>query len=235
MCFGNPSVARDLHPVVRIGTLVEVNRWGYLGLVILAVAGGYFVYQHRQQLGLGGASPSAGQQATTRQPGQPAQSATIIWQKVDRTVDGFQIEMPANAQQTKIPAYNEHGGSEQADMLYAYPDSQICYSITWKEDAPVERINKHVPERTLDMALTDALDRSQTLLVTKSEVSQQGFPGREFSARNAGGGVFSSRLVLARHRLYMLTAAYPSADARRDQDVARFFNSFSIVMPSRND
>ncbi len=228
-------MARDLHPGVQIGTLVEVNRWGYLGLVIIAVAGGYFVYQHRQQLGLGGASQTAEPRMAAKQPNPEAQPVNIVWQKIDRTADGFQIEMPADAQQTKIPAYNEHGGTEQADMLYAYPDSKICYSITWEINPPVERINKHVPERTLDMALTDALDRSQTMLVTKSEVSQQGFPGRDFSARNAGGGVFSSRLVLAQHRLYMLTAAYPSADARRDQDVARFFNSFSIVMPSRNN
>jgi hypothetical protein len=32
----------------------------------------------------------------------------------------------------------------------------------------------------------------------------------------------------------MLTAAFPSAAARRDQDVARFFNSFSVVAPAKN-
>ncbi len=143
--------------------------------------------------------------------------------------------MPADAKQIKIPAYNEHGGSEQADMLYAYPDPQICYSITWAEDPPVERVNRHVPDRTLEMAVADALDRSQTVLVTKSEVKQQGFPGRDFSARNAGGGVFSSRLILARHRLFMLTAAYPSADARREQDVSHFFNSFLVVSAAKNN
>ena len=175
------------------------------------------------------------QPATASQGNAATGQVEIVWQKVDRTGDGFQIEMPANAKQIKIPAYNEHGGSEQADMLYAYPDSQICYSITWAENPPVERVNRHVPDRTLEMAVTDALDRSQTTLVTKSEVSQQGFPGRDFSARNTGGGVFSSRLVLARHRLYMLTAAYPSADARRDQDVSRFFNSFSVVAAPKNN
>lgn len=196
---------------------------------------GYIVYRNRQTLGFGSPAPAAPETSTASRKMPAPQPARIVWQSIDRTMDGFKIEMPANAQQIKIPAYNEHGSSEQVDMLYAYPDPQICYSISWEEDPPVERINSHMPDRTLDMALVDALERSQTMLVSKSEISQQGFPGREFTARNIGGGVFSARLVLARHRLYMLTAAYPSSEARRDEDVSRFFNSFSVVAPSRNN
>lgn len=211
-----------------------MNRWGYIGLVILLAAGGFFAYQQRHWFGFGTKVQDSSPTRLNPASSKPPPSAEIVWQKIDRTMDGFLIEMPANAQLTKIPAYNEHGGAEQADMLYAYPDPQICYSITWEENPPVERINKYVPDRTLDMALADALDRSQTSLVAKQEVSQQGFPARDFSARNSGGGVFNSRLVLARHRLYMLTAAYPSADARSEQDVSRFFNSFSVVAGKAN-
>jgi hypothetical protein len=205
-----------------------MNRWGYIGLAIIAIVVAVFVYQIRHELWFGSSTPKSPQTPAGPSTSQPS---NIIWHRIDRTMDGFEIEMPGNVQETKIPAYNEHGGAEQADMLYSYPDPQICYSITWAEDPPVERVNKHVPDRTLDMALTDALDRSQTTLETKTEVSQQGFPGRDFSAHNSGGGVINSRLVLARHRLYMLTAAYPSADARKQQDVARFFSSFSVVAP----
>jgi hypothetical protein len=212
-----------------------VNRWGYLGLAIILIVIAVFVYQLRDDLGLGSHARGAKQQVAANGQSKSPNPAEISWHKIDRTIDGFQIEMPANVQETKIPAYDEHGGAEQADMLYAYPDPKICYSVTWEEDPPVERINKHVPDRTLDMALTNALDRSQTMLLNRSDISQQGFPGRDFSARNSGGGVINSRLVLARHRLYMLTAAYPSADARSDRDVARFFSSFSIVAPSPNN
>ena len=205
---------------------MNVNRWGYIGLIIIALVIGFIVYVNSRKPEPPRPQPIAN---------QPSQPATINWQKVDRTMDGFTIEMPANFQLTKIPAYNEYGSTEMADMLYAYPDPQISFSITWALNPPVERINKMVPDRTLDMALTDALQRSQTTLDNKTEISQQGFPGREFSARNAGGGVFSSRLVLARHRLYMLTVAYPSAAARNDQDVAHFFDSFSVVAPSPNN
>jgi hypothetical protein len=208
-----------------------VNRWGYLGLVIILIVTAIFVYQLRHDLWFG--SPAKPAQPPTTGGPPKTLSAGINWQHVDRTMDGFQIDMPSSAQQTRIPAYNEHGGTEQADMLYAYPDPQICYSVTWAEDPPVERINSHVPDKTLDMALTDALDRSQTLLLTRAEISQQGFPGRDFTARNTSGGVMVSRLVLARHRLYMLTATFPSSEARNDQDTARFFSSFNVVVPAR--
>lgn len=213
-----------------------MNRWGYTGLAIVFLVIAFYAYRHRQDLGLTRPAPSAYQSpSTANQPGPVQQPIAIDWQKIDRTLDGFKIEMPANSQQIKIPAYNEHGSTEMADMLYAYPDPQISYSITWAENPPVERVNRSVPDRTLDMALADALQRSQTMLVDKKAISQQGFPGREFSARNTGGGVFTSRLVLARHRLYMLTVAYPSADARRNQDVSHFFDSFSVVVPSREN
>jgi hypothetical protein len=79
------------------------------------------------------------------------------------------------------------------------------------------------------MARDDAMARTQTTLVEQSTFSQQGFPGRYFSSRNLGGGVMNSRLILARKRLYMLTATFPTAGARRDEDVARFFSSFTVV------
>ena len=62
---------------------------------------------------------------------------------------------------------------------------------------------------------------------SKNEIT--GFPAREFAARNVGGGVMNSRLIFAGSRLYMLIAAFPAASARRDQDVTRFFNSFTVL------
>ena len=42
------------------------------------------------------------------------------------------------------------------------------------------------------------------------------------------------RLIFAGSRLYMLNAAFPSAAARRERDVTRFFNSFSVTSGSGN-
>jgi hypothetical protein len=212
-----------------------VKWWSFIVPVVILILGGIFVYRHRVDLGL--VSPPGNgiaEYAQTEQTAQATHPANIVWQSVDRTPDGFKVEMPTDFKQVKVPAYNEHGSSEQVDMIYSYPDSETCFSVAWADNPPVERVNSAEPDRTLDMARDNAMQRTQTTLVTQSEISQQGFPGRDFSARNPGGGVINSRLVLARKRLYMLTAAFPSAAARRDQDVSRFFNSFSVVVASKN-
>jgi hypothetical protein len=70
--------------------------------------------------------------------------------------------------------------------------------------------------------------------VSDAATNIQGFPGRTFEARNSGGGVMNSRLVYTGSRLYMLTAAFPSVSARRQKDVTRFFNSFTITSSASN-
>ena len=39
--------------------------------------------------------------------------------------------------------------------------------------------------------------------------------------------MLNSRLICAGQHLYMLTATFPSMSARREQDVTRFFSSFT--------
>jgi hypothetical protein len=212
-----------------------VKRWLYLVLGVILILGIIFVYRHRIGLGLASPAASGSDQTPTASPYNPgSHPANIVWQSVDRTPDGFKVQMPADIKEIQVPAYNEQGGSEQVDMIYAYPDAETCFSVAWADSPPVERVNTNVPDRTLDMARDDAMARTQTTLVEESTFSQQGFPGRYFSSRNLGGGVMNSRLILARNRLYMLTATFPTAGARRDEDVAHFFNSFTVVPEARN-
>jgi len=219
----------------EIGTLESVKWLLYLALVVILVLAVVFVYRHRVALGLVSPPPSGSDYTPTSSPYAPgAHPASIVWQSVDRTPDGFKVEMPAEIKEIQVPAYNEQGGSEQVDMIYAYPDAETCFSVSWADDPPVERANSDVPDRTLDMARDGAMARTQTTVVEESTFSQQGFPGRYFSTRNLGGGVMNSRLVLARKRLYMLTATFPTGGARRDEDVARFFSSFSVVPQAKN-
>ncbi len=213
---------------------MSVRRLLYIVVTIVLILAIVYVCRHRVQFGL--VTPAnGGDQSATSNPVFPAvRPAEMTWQTVDRTPDGFKVEMPAEVKEIQVPAYNEQGGSEQVDMIYAYPDSETCFSVAWADNPPIERVNNNVPDRTLDMARDDAMARTQTTLVEQSNFSQQGFPGRYFSSRNLGGGVMNARLILARNRLYMLTATFPTTGARGDEDVARFFSSFSIVPTSRN-
>ena len=206
-----------------------MKRVAYILLAVILILGAVYVYRHRVDLGIVSPAGKGNEESTSSGIPESARPANIAWEAVDRTSDGFKVEMPVEIKQIQVPAYNFQGGAEQVDMIYSYPNPETCFAVAWADEPPVERANSDVPDKTLDMARDDAMQRTETTLVSETTLSQQGFPARDFSARNLGGGVFNARLILARKRLYMLTATFPSVDARREQDVIRFFNSFSVV------
>jgi hypothetical protein len=199
-------------------------------LSAILIGGLIYVYLHRQELGLGGSRPAQLEETATSASAQAGQMgpAPIVWEKVDRSSDGFKVEMPTGVQQTQVPAYNERGGEEPVQMIFSNPSADTTFSVAWADNPPVARLNQRSAERTLEMARDDALNRTQTALVNESAISLDGRPARDFSAQNANGGAMNTRLIYAGQRLYMLTAVFPSAGARRDDDVSRFFNSFAI-------
>jgi hypothetical protein len=199
-------------------------------LSAILVVGLIYVYLHRQELGLGGSHPATVEETASSAPAQTGETgpAPIIWEKVHHSGDGFRVEMPTGVQETQVPAYNEQGGEEPVKMIFSNPSADTTFSVSWADNPPVARVNQRSAERTLEMARDDALNRTQTALVNESGTTLDGFPARDFTAQNANGGTMNSRLIYAGQRLYMLTAVFPSAAARRDADVLRFFNSFEI-------
>ena len=229
----NGVTRSKLHLPAKKDTLDRVKFWHYLVLAVLILA---IVYAclHRQELGLTGMrSPVAPDNSNSGSPTPNARSARFNWRIVDRTRDGFKVDMPDEVRETQVPAYNETGSTEPVRMIYANPDSQVTYAVSWADNPPVARVGDSSADRILDRAREDALARTQTFLVTESRITPDGYPAREFIGRNAGGGILNARLIYAAPRLYMLATAFPSESARRDQDVARFFNSFTVESPSR--
>jgi hypothetical protein len=203
-------------------------------LSVILIVGLIYVYLHRQELGLGFSRPAPVENTSgpaSSEVGQTA-PATIVWEKIDRSSDGFKVEMPTGVQQTQVPAYNESGGEEPVQMIFSNPGADTTFSVSWADNPPVVRVNRRSAERMLEMARDEALNRTQTALVNESATSFDGHPARDFTAQNANGGTMNSRLISAGPRLYMLTAVFPSAAARRDSDVSRFFNSFTTNTPS---
>ena len=192
-----------------------------LGGVFLA--GGAYIYLHRQDLGiswLGGSGTS-----TDQAPGP----ARIAWEMVDRSSEGFKLEMPGDTREMEVPAYDAHGNASEVEMICAYPDPSTSFSISWEEAPPVLAAAGNEVDQTLEDARNGALARTQAVPVSEAQSTRQGFPVRDFVGRNQGGGVFNARLVLADRRLYLLMASFPAASARRDDDVNQFFDSFRIV------
>ena len=197
-----------------------------IGLAAVLVVSAGYVILHGLSSGLFGSAAGDG-------PGAPR----MVWQTVDRGADGFKVEMPAEAKQVQVPAYSQTSAAEPVNMILANPDAETTFSVAWADNPPVARGDGQAPgrvspDRVLEMAEEGALARTQTSAASSASGSEQGFPRRDFTASNPGGGVMSSRLIYAGARLYMLVAAFPSANARRDRDVARFFDSFTILPPA---
>jgi hypothetical protein len=153
---------------------------------------------------------------------------------VNRSPDGFKVQMPTGTNETLIPAYNAQGGVEEVNMIMAMPGSDT-FAVAWADHPPVERASSENAEKTLDMARDGALTRTQTVLTGESRSRFDGYPECQFSARNDQGGILNARLILAGTHLYMLMAAFPAASSRRDEDVNRFFDSFTLTAAPAGD
>ena len=207
-----------------------MKKWVYFALAVIALGLiAYVVYQHRAWLGLGG----VGGGVPTEVANPDMVPARVAWRGVDRIQDGFRVDMPSEATQIQIPAYDAQGGAEQMEMLVAMPDANTTYAVAWGDNPPVERASGGVVEKTLDNARDGALMRTQTTLMGETRANFLGYPGREFIARNSSGGLLNARLILAGTRLYMMIAAFPAESARRDEDVNHFFNSFKLTTAAR--
>lgn len=205
-----------------MGTLRGVKRPFSLvfGILLIGVVA-YLVWEYRADFGLGGSGGGGG-----TNPGAGA----MAWQTIDRSADGFKVQMPAAAvSETQIPAYSDHGVVEQVPMIEAAVDPQTTYAVAWADNPPVERAASEDAEKTLDMARDGALGRTQTNLVSESHREIEGHESREFVARNARGGILNGRLILAGTHLYMLMATFPGTEEWREEDVHRFFESFKLT------
>jgi hypothetical protein len=207
-----------------------MKRWHVIagGVAVVAVAA-YIYYYRGFRLG-GSHSASTG----AAESGGSAHPVQINWQMISRPDDGFKVDLPADPKEVQVPAYNEMGSTEPVKMLFSSPDSDTTYAVTWEDNPPVARVNDRVPDRTLDQARDGMLARTQTTLVSENRLSPNGFPGRDIVARNTGGGLLEARLIFMNARLYTLMALYPSVDARHEQDVVRFYNSFTALRVGPN-
>jgi len=203
-----------------------MKRWQVIALCAAVVVVAAYFYFYRGGLGRSHSG------ATGQGEVAGAQPAKIQWQIISRPDEGFRVDMPADPKDLQVPAYNEAGGTEPVRMLVSSPDGDTTFAVTWEDNPPVARVNNRVPERTLDQARDGMLARTQSTLVTESKLTTLPFPGRDITAKNSEGGFLEARLLYMNDRLYTLMALFPTQNARHEQDVSRFFNSFTPLRVS---
>lgn len=186
----------------------------------------YCIYCYRVELGI------------VRRPADfsaPAsgESHPMNWRLVDRPADGFMVEMPAEAIDSRASAFTGSGIQEEIPLIEASPRPDSRFAVAWDDDPPVERAAGDEAEDTLDRAQTGALARTQAVLTGEWQSRGSGYAERDFTGRISGGGVLNARMILAGRRLFMLLATASSQSPERDAEVARFFNSFRLTAPAR--
>ncbi len=206
-----------------------MKRWQWMAIIValLAVVWYFFFYRGSFRTGMSHSSAPTRNNNPELADFQPPQ---ITWETTNRADEGFKLEMPANPRELEVPAYNEKGSSEPVHMLFSTPGGATTFAVTWEDNPPVVRVNDHVADRTLNQARDGMLARTQTSLVAQSSPNVAGFPALDLNARNSQGGILDARLILVYDRLYTLIAAFPSSGARREQDVTRFYNSFTPML-----
>jgi len=228
----NPPKRKPLKFPLKVVTLNLMKIWRYLLLLLLILAVCGYVYSNREDFGLDsgeGHSFSSFFSGHSASAEHTAPLKDFHWQQENRTADGFRVDLPGEANEVQIPAYNEQGGADQVRMMLSNPGPNITYSISWAANPPVARIAGRTPMQVLNAARDGALSRTQTQLVKESDLTVAGIPALDFDARNNSGGYLSTRLIFNGTTLYMLTASYPSMQNFRQQDVQRFQNSFAIT------
>jgi hypothetical protein len=131
-----------------------------VALSIILIVGLIYVYLHRQELGLRFSNPAPVENTSVSAPTQATETgpAPIVWEKIDRSSDGFKVEMPTGVQQTQVPAYDESGGEEPVQMIFSNPSADTTFSVAWADNPPVVRVNRRSAERMLEMARDEALN-----------------------------------------------------------------------------
>lgn len=201
-----------------------MKRWYYFALAAAAVAGAVYLYLQ---------SGSALGNVFTSVPGHVGAmvKAGGAWHTIGRPGDGFKVDLPGADKDGQAPAYNETGGTEAVHMLTASPGGDVTYAVTWEDNPPVVRVS-HSTDRALYMARDGMLARTETTIINETRGFHRGFPCLDMQARNNAGGTLDARLILADERLYALIAVFPSADARRERDIQRFFKSLIPAQPA---
>jgi hypothetical protein len=194
--------------------------------IVVTGAIAYSVYCYRIELGL------VSQRANATGPA-PMDSRAPDWRIVDRSADGFKVEMPAEVVDSRASAFSGYGVQEEIPLIEASPRPDNRFAVAWDDDPPVERSAGEEAESTLDRAQAGALARTRAVLTGEWQSHTSGHPERDFTGRIAGGGALNARLILAGKRLFMLIVTSASASPERDGDVKRFFNSFQLTEPAR--
>ncbi len=146
--------------------------------------------------------------------------ATPSWQTFTSDKGKFTVEMPATPKESTQSVDTALGKIELT--LYTAQVGTSAYLATFSDYPDV--MSKADPAKVLDGAMNGAVTNVSGKILSSSDITINGNPGKEFSAEgkitNPGDGSVRGRIYLVKTRLYQLIVVglkdqIPTADADR--------------------
>ena len=159
---------------------------------------------------------------------KPAPS-TLVWQEYKSEDESFTVAMPTKPVQ-EVESKATPMGSVQSHMMAGNMGRDGIYIVAYT-DFPSESTKAPV-NLLLDSAAQGAVTNSGATMVSKKNISLDGYPGLEVEmtvppSQVPGGGLAVSRLYWVAPRLYMVfVGGLTSSEIYRDR--AKFLDSFKL-------
>jgi hypothetical protein len=141
---------------------------------------------------------------------------------------GFSIVAPYALQETS-QSVNTEAGTIEVHMFIA-EQGQEAWLVGYS-DYPEEIVQASDPEAILAGARDGAVANVNGQLVSDTEISLDGYPGREFSAsvtQNGQDFVLRQRVFLVGNRLYQMVVIVPKG-TESSTEVEDFLHSFQLI------
>jgi hypothetical protein len=140
---------------------------------------------------------------------------------------GFSVLMPGEPKEESKTTQTASGPIQFKMFSVELGSGSIAYIVAYN-DYPQALIDRSNPATILDGAMEGAAGGSKSNITSKTDVLLGGHPGREFTAKLAGGFDYASRVFLVKERLYQVNVVCEPGKVSAD-DKRKFFESFKLA------
>jgi len=158
------------------------------------------------------------------------QAAEWPWQPFESNKGAFKAEFPGEPTATHDTIKTEAGDIAYHSYMTEVEGGSIAMGVSYNEYS--DAVLKADPKVVLDGGRDGAMSNLNGKLISETDISLNGHPGREFTV-TAGKGdsklFYHTRVFLVKKKLYQLQVVRVGQTPLDAADVVRFFASFKLT------
>lgn len=144
------------------------------------------------------------------------------WIKYSSEAGRFSILMPVQPKVQEQPVKTAAG--ELTNHVFLALKGSAAFAISYA-DYPQ---NDADPQKVLDNVRQGAITGIKGTLISGSNITHKGYPGREFQA-STEGALYTSRIFLVNNRLYQMVVVAP-AGSLTTAEISKYLTSFNLTI-----